>query len=130
MKIAEKNIITIQSCAEKRILTHQGLHPGSCIDPQRIERLLERKIKKRRDKHQRPNCQCMESIDVGSYDSCLHQCIYCYANYRYDVIDAQYKNHNPDSPLLIGNIAKGDIIRERKIESLKINNHQLSIFDD
>ncbi len=130
VRIAEKNNITIRSCAEKRILTHRGLHPGSCIDPERIEGLLKRKITKRRDKNQRPNCECMESIDAGSYDSCLHHCTYCYANYRYEVIEEQYEKHDPNSPLLIGKVAKGDIIRERKIESLKINNHQLSIFDD
>jgi len=130
VEIAGKNKISIRSCAEKRILTHQGLQPGSCIDPDRIERLLNKKVTKRKDKHQRPNCECLESIDVGSYDSCLHQCSYCYANYRYEVIEDQYQKHDPDSPLLIGKVAKGDIIREREMESIKINNHQLSIFDD
>ncbi len=130
VEIAKNNKINILSCGEKKILTHQGLRPGSCIDPDRIERLLGKKISKRRDKNQRPNCECMESIDIGSYDCCLHQCTYCYANYRYEIIKEQYQKHDPDSPLLIGKVAKGDTIRDRNMESLKINNHQLSIFDD
>ncbi len=130
VKIAEKNKITIRSCAEKRILMHRDLHPGSCIDPERIENLLRKTISKRRDKNQRPNCKCIESIDVGGYDSCLHQCSYCYANYRSEVIENQHDKHDPDSPLLIGKVAKGDIVRDRKMESLIIKNHQLSIFDD
>ncbi|NBG88490.1 DUF1848 domain-containing protein [Isachenkonia alkalipeptolytica] len=130
VKIAERNKLNIRSCAEKRVLIPQGLFPGSCIDPNRIERLIEKKIIKRKDKNQRPNCECIESIDVGSYDSCLHKCTYCYANCRSEIIEGQYKNHDPDSPLLIGKVAKGDVVRARKTESLIIKNRQLSLFDD
>lgn len=128
--VARRNNISIKSCAEKRILTPQGLQPGSCIDGDRIEGLIGRKIKKRHDKNQRTSCGCLESIDIGSYNSCLHQCTYCYANYRYEIIKEQNQKHDPEAPILIGNIAKGDRIKERKMESLVINNHQLSIFDD
>lgn len=130
VRIAKKNNLTIRSCAEKRIPSSQGLLSGSCIDPRRIEKLIKGKITIKRDKNQRPNCKCVESIDVGSYDSCLHQCAYCYANHRYEVIKEQYQKHDPDSPLLIGKVPKDAVIRERKMESLIINNQQLTIFDD
>lgn len=130
VQIAESNKLRIRSCAEKRILMPQGLLPGSCVDPERVERLLGKKILRPRDKNQRSSCACMESVDVGSYDSCLHQCRYCYANYRYEVIEGKHQMHDPDSPLLIGKVAKGDILRDRKFKSLQINNQQLSIFDE
>lgn len=36
--------------------------------------------KKLKDKGQRENCGCIMSKDIGQYDTCNHQCIYCYAN--------------------------------------------------
>lgn len=36
--------------------------------------------KKLKDKGQRECCGCIISKDIGQYDTCSHQCIYCYAN--------------------------------------------------
>ena len=38
------------------------------------------KKKDNRDKGQRIACGCMVSKDVGEYNTCPHQCEYCYAN--------------------------------------------------
>ena len=130
VKIAENNRINIRSCGEKRILSDLGLSPGSCIDPYRIEKLLGKKINIKKDKNQRQSCECIESIDVGSYDSCLHHCTYCYANYRPEIIEKNHRKHDPDSPLLIGRVLKGDSIKERSPKSSIIESQQLSIFDD
>lgn len=35
---------------------------------------------KLKDKSQRECCGCIISKDIGQYDTCNHQCIYCYAN--------------------------------------------------
>lgn len=38
------------------------------------------KSRKLKDKGQRESCGCIISKDIGQYDTCSHQCIYCYAN--------------------------------------------------
>lgn len=80
-QIAESNGMTIESCAERMDLQKQGIRHGSCIDRKRIEQLTGCRLKVSKDRNQRPECGCIESVEVGVYDTCLNGCSYCYANY-------------------------------------------------
>jgi hypothetical protein len=68
----------IQSCARKEDFSPYGIKPGACIDSGLITKLwgLETKGK---DKNQRPNCLCCQSVDIGNYGICPAGCVYCYA---------------------------------------------------
>lgn len=78
-QIADDCRLPIQTCAEESHLEKSGIPAGACIDGQLLSELTGRKIICKKDKNQRPNCRCAESVDIGSYNSCRFGCVYCYA---------------------------------------------------
>ena len=118
-QIASKNKLKIESCAEQINLQDVGISHGSCIDRGLIEKLLGCKLICEKDKNQRPECGCFESVEVGTYNTCLNGCKYCYANFNNDTVKENIKHYNPDSPLLCGHITPEDKITDRKMKSQK-----------
>lgn len=126
VEIAHRNNLVVESCAEKINLEQFGIQHGHCIDCSLFEKILNCKMNLSKDKNQRPECGCMESIDIGAYNTCKNGCKYCYANFNALSVMKNFGAHNPDSPLLFGEVAKDDKITERKMISLKV--HQSSLF--
>lgn len=118
-KIAGQHEIQLQTCAEKADLLQYGISHGSCIDGALIERLIGWKLKEKKDPNQRSECGCIESIDIGQYNTCRHGCKYCYANYNPQSVSTFAARHDPASPFLTGDMNLGDIVKERKTRSLK-----------
>ncbi len=59
--------------------------------------------KKMPDKGQRAACGCMVSKDIGQYNTCPHQCEYCYANASKDFATENWHRHqlDPQSELIV-----------------------------
>ena len=125
--IAKENHIKIGSCAEKVDLDEYGIIHNSCIDKELIEKIIGCKLKINKDKNQRIECGCVESVEVGTYNTCKNGCVYCYANYSAKSVGSNFQKYDPLSPLLCGHIEKDDKISTRKVVSLKET--QISIFD-
>ena len=126
VEIANKNNLIVESCAEKINLEKFGIQHGHCIDCSLFEKILNCKMNLSKDKNQRPECGCMESIDIGAYNTCKNGCRYCYANFSDKTVVKNTSVHNPYSPLIFGEIMSDDKIIERKMVSLK--DTQISLF--
>jgi len=102
IQISSSNHYEIQSCAEPIELEEYGIPPGKCIDDQLIQRAFGIDVTHRKDKGQRKECGCVQSIDIGVYETCLHGCQYCYATKNHDSAKIHFDGHDPRSPSLLG----------------------------
>lgn len=127
VQIAEKYHLVMESCAEKLDLQKIGIRHGSCIDRALIEKILGCKLTVEKDKNQRGECGCFESVEVGSYDTCPNGCRYCYANFNDEKVKENKMHYDADSPLLCGSVHPEDKITDRKMKSVK--EMQISLFD-
>ncbi|MDR0704443.1 MAG: DUF1848 domain-containing protein [Planctomycetaceae bacterium] len=76
----------LATCCENIDLTSYGITPNRCIDPELLQRLAPHDqrlntflTQTAKDKGQRKYCECIVSKDIGQYDTCPHDCVYCYA---------------------------------------------------
>ena len=113
-KIALNNGMTVQTCFEDRNLVEYGLIEGECLSHELAYKLTGKSYKSWTARKER-KCNCVQMVDIGVYNSCKHFCKYCYANYNEKEVINNYKNHNPNSSLLIGELESDDIIKVRRI---------------
>ncbi len=125
--IAKANGMTVGSCAEKMDLSKCGIEHNCCIDKKLIEDIVGCKIEVEKDKNQRPECGCIESVEIGTYNTCKNGCMYCYANESQERVRTECSKYDLNSSLLCGGLTDEDKVSERKVMSLR--EEQLSIFD-
>jgi DNA repair photolyase len=128
-KLNEKWNLELATCAEKFDLNKFGIMHNKCVDDDLMIKLFHHdkelmkflgvefveptlfepfesieKTKKMKDKGQRETCGCVMSKDIGEYNTCPHECVYCYANTSKKIALANYKTHklNHLSETIIG----------------------------
>ena len=119
-EIATANGMVLATCAEKIDLAAIGIEHNACIDQGVIERICGGKLKVKKDPSQRSECKCVESRDIGTYNTCGNGCRYCYANFSPKTVKESMAKYDPNSPILCDTINEdgGDIIKEVKAKSL------------
>lgn len=117
------------SCAETIDLRALGIAHNACVDGELVRRLCPRDAEVQRlcgpppapvqcsllpltgasttqdattprDSSQRTACRCLPSRDIGAYSTCLHGCLYCYANQSEAVVRERLAHLTPGRELL------------------------------
>lgn len=116
-QIGQNHGIAIKTCSEPIDLSSVGIGHAKCVDGELISRIIGKPIDAKKDKNQREICGCVESIDIGAYNSCRHGCLYCYANFSDNAVKNNRLKHDPNSPMLIGNLEPEDEVKKRNMVS-------------
>lgn len=112
-KSAMDNGMSVQTCFEDEDLTQYGFVKGECLSHELAYILTGKKFKSSNVRKEK-KCECVQMVDIGDYNSCLHMCKYCYANYDEKAVSSNFKRHDDNSSLLIGTIQNDDVIKVRK----------------
>ena len=89
-------------------LVGDRIKKGRCIDGRIIEELFFPDGFTYKTKPTRNECGCTESTDIGTYDTCPHGCIYCYANTNKGRAGNAFRNHDKNSAFLGHTKAQSD----------------------
>jgi len=96
--------IQMATCAEAVNLDEFGISHGKCVDDELVSELFGVRVRSGKSKPLRKDCACAKSIDIGDYNTCMHNCIYCYANFNRKLISGNLAKHKRSSPLLTGEL--------------------------
>lgn len=112
-KSAHDNGMSVQTCFEDNDLTQYGFVKGECLSHELAYILTGKKFKSSNVRKEK-KCECVQMVDIGDYNSCMHMCKYCYANYDEKAVSNNFERHDDNSSLLIGSIQSDDVIKVRK----------------
>lgn len=112
-KSAMDNGMSVQTCFEDNDLTQYGFVKGECLSHELAYILTGKKFKSSNVRKEK-KCECVQMVDIGDYNSCMHMCKYCYANYDEKAVSSNFKMHDDNSSLLIGSVQSDDVIKVRK----------------
>ncbi|MDV0443689.1 DUF1848 domain-containing protein [Methanorbis rubei] len=111
-RIAGQNGLLIQTCGTNGDYTRYGIQTSGCMTLDTLGSANNVRFRSLKHKGMREGCHCIESRDIGAYDTCLNGCKYCYANKNPQKARDNYKLHDSDSPLLLGHVKSTDIIQQ------------------
>ncbi|HIT34623.1 MAG TPA: DUF1848 domain-containing protein [Candidatus Faecousia intestinigallinarum] len=111
-EIAKKYGFHLQTCGTNGDYSRYGVHPSGCMTLDILGQANGVVFKDLKHKGMRQGCHCIESRDIGAYDTCMNGCKYCYANKNPRKAVENYHLHNPSSPLLLGELQPADIVTQ------------------
>ena len=114
VKIGRQYGITIKPCGENSALENVGADCSGCMTTRTFEAAIGQNMNFPPNPNNRKECACYLTGDIGQYNTCGHLCRYCYANADADIVKHNMKNHDPNSPLLIGTLQPEDTVHQAK----------------
>jgi len=98
-ELAKTRGITLYSCCDDG-LTGEGVEKAHCMDLDLIRMLRPNTNTRLKAAPTRQDCGCVESADIGVYDSCGFGCTYCYATNNRDKALMRMRDHDPNDTVL------------------------------
>lgn len=112
VRIAADCGMGLRTCAEGDELAPYGADCSGCMKLSDYQRAIGKTLLAPKRKGARAECACYLGCDIGAYSTCRHFCRYCYANGSQQEVLAKCRQHDPESPFLIGNYQEGDQIHD------------------
>ena len=106
--IASDNGIKLNLCCSDTDLSEFDITSKGCIDKDYLAHL---NVPIEMSAPLREGCKCVKSVDIGHYDTCGHDCIYCYAN-QADDAKRKKRTYDPGSEMLFGKVGADDKVIE------------------
>ena len=107
---ARRHGIHLQTCGMNGDFSRYGIHASGCMTLDALGKANGVAFRTLKHKGLREGCHCIESRDIGAYDTCLNGCKYCYANQDPQRAFENYRFHDPASPLLLGRLQPEDTV--------------------
>ena len=98
-EIAVKQHLQIHLYCENRSLVRQNVDADGCLSQSVLEQAIGCRLKVPQQKRARDGCPCLLGADIGAYNTCGHECLYCYANYDSRTVRENRLRKDPRSPL-------------------------------
>lgn len=95
-------------------------HAG-CIDDRLLAKITNCRFNVEKDKSQRLECGCVQSVDIGMYNSCRNGCKYCYASFSETSVQKNIEKHNPSAPLLLGTVPEGIEVKDKVQKKCRVS---------
>ena len=138
VKIGRENNMVVHGCCENVELKEVGLEITGCMSKEIVEKSIGKLLNPPSGQSKRIDltnssklmCNCLMGNDIGAYNTCMHLCKYCYANFNKELVIKNNKKHNPKSPFLIGDMEEDDKISIAKQKSWikHIDGEQITLF--
>ena len=125
--IARRHGIYLQTCGTNGDFSRYGIHASGCMTLGILGKANGISFKDLKHRGMRHGCHCIESRDIGAYDTCLNGCKYCYANKSPQKAAENFQYHDPASPLLLGYLRPEDTVAQGMQKSFRAEQPDIPI---
>jgi hypothetical protein len=115
---ADQQGIALFTCSQDIDLSCHGIMHSRCIDADLVEHISGcRLLRVKKAGSQRHACGCVESRDIGSYNTCTQGCLYCYAVSSQAKAGVARQQYDPLSPMLCDSLRGNETIHTASFTS-------------
>ena len=126
--IAQKHNILLQTCATLENYDKYNILQSGCMTAEILGKANDITFGNIKHAGNRKGCRCMESRNIGDYDTCPNGCKYCYANQNSEIAKKNFEKHNINSALILGELNSTDEITQSRQKSFLVKHKQLGLY--